>query len=48
MSVTELVVFFALGSALMLLYYILRALDRIHATLVDLHSDLKKQTEKSD
>lgn len=48
MPVPELLVFFSIGSGLVLLYYIVQALDRIHAALVDLHNDLRKRTEKSD
>jgi hypothetical protein len=34
MPVTELLIFFAIGSGVMLLYFILQALERIHATLI--------------
>jgi len=43
MSIPELLAFFAAGSGFMLLFYILRTLDRIHATLVALHEEFKKR-----
>jgi hypothetical protein len=47
MSIPELLAFFAAGSGLVLLFYILQALDRIHATLIDLQKELKNRKEKS-
>jgi len=47
MPIPELLACFAAGSGLVLLFYILQTLDRIHATLVDMRKELKKRTEKS-
>lgn len=47
MSIPKLLAFFAAGSGLVLLFYILQALDRIHATLVALHEEFKKWNERS-
>ena len=47
MPIPELLAFFAAGSGLVLLFYILQILDKIHGTLVDMQRELKKLAGKS-
>jgi hypothetical protein len=46
MSIPELLAFFAAGSGLVLLFYILQTLDKIRETLVDMKSQLKSADRK--
>jgi hypothetical protein len=47
MTIPELLACFAAGSGLVLLFYILQALDRIHAILLALQEECKKRNETS-
>jgi hypothetical protein len=46
MPIPELLAFFAAGSCLVLLFYILQTLDKIHEILGDMKSELKKADRK--